>query len=51
MIFPLRILDDTRKRDKKIVEAVDQHGYRQTEVARHLNLHVSTVCNIMRKSS
>jgi putative transposase len=50
-IFSQRILDDTRKRDKKIVEAVERHGYRQTEVARHLDLHVSTVCNIIRKNS
>lgn len=49
-IFPQRILNDIRKRDKKIVEAVNLHGYRQSEVARHLDLHVSTVCNIMRKS-
>ena len=50
-IFPQRVLDHARKRDKKIVEAVELHGYRQSEIARHLDLHVSTVCNIMRKSS
>ncbi|MDA8098056.1 MAG: transposase [Nitrospiraceae bacterium] len=50
-IFIRRVLDDTRKRDKKVIEAVDRHGYRQSEVARHLGLHASTVCNIMRKSS
>jgi hypothetical protein len=50
-IFTHRVLDNTRKRDKKIVEAVERYGYRQSEIARHLDLHVSTVCNIMRKSS
>jgi len=51
VIFPQRVLDNTRKRDKKIIEAVEKHGYRQSEVARQLDLHVSTVCNIMRKNS
>jgi len=48
-IFSQRILDDRRRRDKKIIEAVEKHGYRQTEIAQHLNLHTSTVSNIMRQ--
>ena len=47
-IFPQRVLDNTRKRDKKIIEAVELHGYRQTEIAHHLSLHTSTVSNIVR---
>jgi len=47
-IFTQRILDNTRKRDTKIIEAVEQHGYRQTEIAQHLKLHTSTLSNIIR---
>ena len=49
IIFPEHIVNDQRKRNKKMVEAVEKHAYRQTEIARHLNLHVSTVSNILRK--
>jgi putative transposase len=47
-IFQKNILSDKRKRDKKMTEAVEKHAYRQSEIARHLNLHVSTVSNILR---
>jgi len=47
-IFPQHMMNDTRKRDKKIIEAVERHGYRQTEIAQHLSLHTSTVSNIIR---
>ena len=47
-IFQESILSDKRKRDKKMAEAVERYAYRQSEIARHLNLHVSTVSNILR---
>src|SRR3990172_12627103 len=47
-IFNASILKDRKKRDKKMVEAVEKHGYRQSEIARHLALHVSTVSNLLR---
>lgn len=50
-IFQQSIIKDKRKRDKKLAEAVEKHGYRQSEVARHLGLHTSTVSNLIRKRS
>ena len=47
-IFQESILSDKLKRDEKMAEAVERYGYRQSEIARHLNLHVSTVSNILR---
>ncbi len=47
-IFQESILGDKRKRDRKMIEAVEKHGYRQSEIARHLGLHTSTVSNIVR---
>ncbi len=47
-IFQESILRDKRKRDKKMAEAVETYAYRQSEIARHLNLHVSTVSNLLR---
>jgi len=36
------------KRDRLIAEAVNRHGYSQIEVARHLNLHYSTVSRLLK---
>jgi len=47
-IFPEDILSDKRKRDEKMAEAVERYAYRQSQIARHLGLHVSTVSNILR---
>jgi len=47
-IFPESVLRDRRKRDRKMAEAVEKYGYQQSEIARHLSLHVSTVSNILR---
>jgi putative transposase len=47
-IFQEDILSIKRKRDEKMAEAVEKYAYRQSEIARHLGLHVSTVSNILR---
>jgi hypothetical protein len=47
-IFQESTLKNRKKRDKKMSEAVVRYAYRQSEVARHLSLHVSTVSNILR---
>ena len=47
-IFNESILKDRKKRDRKMAEAVEKHGYRQSEIARHLGLHTSTVSNLVR---
>lgn len=47
-IFSERVTRDKRKRDRKIAEAVQKHGYRQSELARHLGLHTGTVSRLVR---
>lgn len=48
-IFSASILKSKRKRDKKLIEAIEQYGYLQRDIADHLNLHYSTVSNILRE--
>ena len=38
------------KRDRLIAKAVNDFGYSQVEVARHLNLHYSTLSRILKKA-
>ena len=38
-IFNQSILDDKRKRDRKIAEAVEKYGYTQRAIADHLGVH------------
>jgi len=47
-IFQESILKNRKKRDRKMAEAVEKYGYRQSEIARHLGLHTSTVSNLVR---
>lgn len=39
------------KRDRRITEAVYNHGYSQVEVARHLKLHYSTVSRLIKSAT
>jgi hypothetical protein len=36
------------RRDRRIAEAVDKHGYSQIDIARHLDLHYSTVSRLIK---
>lgn len=47
-IFNKSILRDRKKRNRKMVEAVEKYVYRQSELARYLGLHTSTVSNLVR---
>jgi hypothetical protein len=47
-IFTEKIVADERKRDKKIVDAVQKYGYTQQQIATHLNMHYSTISNLVR---
>ena len=47
-LFNKNILKDKQMRDNRIFEAVEKHGYRQIEIAQYLDLHPSTVSNIVR---
>ena len=46
-IFNESILNDKRKRDRKIAEAVEKYGYTQRSIADHLGLHFSYVSRIL----
>ena len=46
-IFNQSILDDKRKRDRKIVEAVEKYGYTQHAIADHLGVHSTYVSRIL----
>jgi Trp operon repressor len=47
-IFRTEVVEDRRKRDGKIVEAVLEHGYTQREVADHLGMHFTSVSRLLR---
>mgnify|MGYP001574655179 FL=1 len=47
-VFPKNAILDKRKRDKKIIDAVQKYGYTQQQIAAHLNMHYSTISNLVR---
>jgi len=47
-IFPKNVILDKKKRDKKIIDAVQKYGYTQQQIAAHLNMHYSTISNLVR---
>ncbi len=47
-IFPKNVILDKRKRDKKIIDAVQKYGYTQQQIAAHLSMHYSTISNLVR---
>jgi putative transposase len=48
-IFTESIVRDKRKRDRKIAEAIEKHGYTQRSVANHLGIHFTYVSRILRE--
>src|SRR3989304_6243544 len=46
-LFSESILEDTRKRDKKVNEAGEKYGYTQRAVADHLGMHFTYVSQII----
>jgi hypothetical protein len=48
-LFIPRIMQDRNKRDRKIAEAVEKHGYTQRSIARHLGMHYSYISLILRR--
>jgi hypothetical protein len=46
-IFNQSILDDKRKRDRKIAETVEKYGYTQRSIADHLGVHSTYVSRIL----
>lgn len=47
-LFTASILRDKRKRNRRITEAVEKHGYTQRSVADHLGVHFTYVSRILR---
>ncbi len=48
-LFKKRILENKQMRNKKIVEATEQYGYSQKEIANHLKMHYSTISRITKE--
>jgi REP element-mobilizing transposase RayT len=46
-LFPDDILRNKRKRDRRIADAVEKHGYLQREIADHLGLNYATVSRLV----
>lgn len=47
-IFSKRILADKRKRNAKVAEAVEAHGYTQRAVADHLGMHFTSISRVLK---
>jgi len=47
-IFTEKVILDKRKRDTKIIDAVQRYGYTPQQIAAHLHLHYSTISNLVR---
>ena len=47
-LFTASILRDKRKRNRRITEAVEKHGYTQRSIADHLGVHFTYVSRILR---
>jgi len=43
VLLPDKIVDDQKRLMRRLSEAVEQHGYRQSEIARHRGVHYSTI--------
>lgn len=48
-LLPNSIIDDRRKLKKKMTEAVEKYGYQQSQLARHLTVHRSTISRWLRE--
>ena len=51
IIFDTRILGERKKRNKKIVEAVEKYGYKQREIADYLGMHFTSISRIIRENT
>jgi REP element-mobilizing transposase RayT len=48
-LFSASVRKDRRKRDRKIAQAVEQHGYTQRAIADHLGMHYSSISQILNR--
>jgi putative transposase len=49
-LFEENTIRDKGKRNSRIGQAVLKHGYSQSEIARPLGIHYSTISNLLRKN-
>jgi DNA invertase Pin-like site-specific DNA recombinase len=49
ILLPDGIVEDQKRLLKRLFEAVEQHGYRQSELARHVGVHYSTISRWLRE--
>ena len=49
VLLPDGIVEDQKKLMRRLTEAVEQHGYRQSELARHVGVHYSTISRWLRE--
>jgi putative transposase len=49
VLLPDSIVNDHRKLMKKLSEAVEKYGYHQSEIARHIAVHYSTISRWLRE--
>jgi len=50
-LFDEEIKADRKKRNKKVREAVERHGYSQKEVADYLGIHYSVISKLLKGRS
>jgi REP element-mobilizing transposase RayT len=49
VLLPEGITEDQKRMKKRLSEAVEHHGYRQSELARHIGVHYSTISRWLRE--
>ncbi|HUJ16831.1 MAG TPA: transposase [Nitrospirota bacterium] len=49
VLLPEGILSDHRKLKRRLSDAVEKHGYRQSEIARQMGVHYSTISRWLRE--
>jgi len=48
-IFNEKVLANMVKRNKAVVTAVEEHGYRQREIADHLGMYFTSISRLLRR--
>jgi putative transposase len=48
VLMPDGIVQDQKRLMRRLSEAVEKHGYRQSELARHVGVHYSTISSWLR---
>jgi len=49
VLLPEGIVGDQKRLGRRLTDAVEQHGYRQSELARHVGVHYSTISRWLRE--